>query len=420
MRIHALASASLAIIGTTSAFIDDTRDLKWNTLDGKKTQLVGHRGEKAFMPEHSLGSYWQAALEGADFIEPDLTLTKDGHLVVNHNEWIGDLTNAKEIPELQKYRRNLTWTDDDGTFHDIKNEYFIHDMTLEDIKKVRTHQANMTFRPQIYNGYFGLLTFEEYLQTIRELTVKLGRPFGVIPELKSPKLYNTNRTYSRYFEDRAIITLNHYGWAKITKKINTAAHKDLKLAPVKPLPAGTKVGPSVWQCFDQDTAKYLSSHTDVPVVALNENTPAFFTPKGLDQVAKYAKIVSPWKDFFVTGAEAYLKSQNITWDPKEIKRLGGFIAPDQLAKEIHKRGMTISPYTFYDSHQNMLYLCQDPSIKPASRSGFCPKNKTEEFFYFFDQGMDYMFVEDIVEANVLRILYANKLENQQRKGYYAA
>ncbi|ORX73005.1 PLC-like phosphodiesterase [Linderina pennispora] len=380
MRIHALASASLAIIGTTSAFIDDTRDLK--------RQLVGHRGEKAFMPEHSLGSYWQAALEGADFIEPDLTLTKDGHLVVNHNEWIGDLTNAKEIPELQKYRRNLTWTDDDGTFHDIKNEYFIHDMTLEDIKKVRTHQANMTFRPQIYNGYFGLLTFEEYLQTIRELTVKLGRPFGPL------------------LEDRAIITLNHYGWAKITKKINTAAHKDLKLAPVKPLPAGTKVGPSVWQCFDQDTAKYLSSHTDVPVVALNENTPAFFTPKGLDQVAKYAKIVSPWKDFLCHWRRGLSEVAEHHLGSKEIKRLGGFIAPDQLAKEIHKRGMTISPYTFYDSHQNML--------------GFCPKNKTEEFFYFFDQGMDYMFVEDIVEANVLRILYANKLENQQRKGYYAA
>ncbi|KAI8318289.1 PLC-like phosphodiesterase, partial [Martensiomyces pterosporus] len=377
----------------------------WNTLNGKKTRLVGHRGEKAFMPEHSLGSYWQAALEGVDFIEPDLALTKDGHIVVNHNEWLGDTTNVASIPELAHLRRNVTWIDD-GKEKTVVNDWFIFDLTLEQLKKVRINQANYPFRPQIYNGYFQVLTFEEYLQTVRNLTINLGRPFGVIPELKSPKLFNKNRSYDRYFEDRAIITLNHYGWANITSKVDASKHTDLKFAPLVPLPKGVTLGPSTWQCFDQDTAAYLSSHTDVPVVALNENLPWFFTPKGLDRVAKYAKIVSPWKDFFVTGAEAYFKSQNTTWDAKEIEQLGGFIAPDKLASEVHKRGMELSPYTFYDSHQDALYLCQN-GVKPASKSGFCPKNKTEEFFYFFEQGMDYMFVENTVEANILRIFYNN-------------
>ncbi|KAJ2333352.1 hypothetical protein GGH91_005960, partial [Coemansia sp. RSA 2671] len=85
MRILVIATAAASLALNVSGFIDDTRIVRWNTLSGQKTQLVGHRGEKAFMPEHTRASYWQAALEGADYIEPDLGLSKDGHLVVNHN-----------------------------------------------------------------------------------------------------------------------------------------------------------------------------------------------------------------------------------------------------------------------------------------------------------------------------------------------
>ncbi|KAJ2743214.1 hypothetical protein GGI20_003921 [Coemansia sp. BCRC 34301] len=418
MRIVSFASAGLALASNltpASAFIDDARDLRWNTLSGKKTQLVGHRGEKAFMPEHTRASFWQAAVEGADYIEPDLAMTKDGHLVVNHNEWLSGNTNVASIAALAHLKANKTWADEGGNPVTVTNDWFIADLTLPQLKLVRVNQAaNYAWRPQHFNGMFDILTFEEYLQIMRNVTIELGRPFGVVPELKSPKLYNRGRAYPRFFEDRAILTMSHYGWANITKQIDRSQHQDLRLEPLRPLPKGAELGPSAWQCFDQDTAAYLSRHTSTPVVALNENLPWFFTPKGLDRVAKYAQIVSPWKDFFVTGAEAYFASQNVTWDAKEIAQMGGFIAPDKLAKEIHERGMAISPYTFYDSHQDMAYLCQK-GVKPASKSRFCPKDKTEEFFYFFVQGMDFMFVENIVEANILRILYANKLERKQRR-----
>ncbi|KAJ2886987.1 hypothetical protein IWW38_005186, partial [Coemansia aciculifera] len=328
------------------------------------------------MPEHTRASYWQAALEGADYIEPDLALTKDGYLVVNHNEWLSDNTNVATIPELAHLKANKTWVDEAGDAVTRINDWFIADMTLKQLKLVRVNQAPLAWRPQHFNGMFGVLSFEEYLQIIRNVTVELGRPFGVIPELKSPKLYNQGRPYPRYFEDRAILTMSHYGWTNITKQVDTRHHEDLQFAPLRPLPKGARLGPAAWQCFDLDTADYLSRHTSTPVVALSEKLPWFFTPTGLDLVAQYASIVSPWKDFFVTGAQAYFTSMNITWDPKQIARLGGFIAPDRLAAEIHRRGMAISPYTFYDSHQDMAYLCQK-GVKPASKSGFCPKSKTE-------------------------------------------
>ncbi|KAJ1718151.1 hypothetical protein LPJ61_006804 [Coemansia biformis] len=372
--------------------------------------LVGHRGEKAFMPEHTLASYWQAALEKADYIEPDITLTKDGHLVVNHNEWLSENTNVASIPELAHLRTSKTWDDGSGP-QNVTDEWFVVDMTLEQIKMLRVHQdPKYTWRPQHFNGMFGILTFEEYLQIVRNVTAELGRPYGVIPELKSPKLYNLGRSYPRYFEDRALLTLEHYGWAKLSDSVNRSAQADLQLADPLPLAPGVQLGPRAWQSFDLDTAEYLAQHSDVPVVALCQSLPWVFTPTGLDRVAKYASILSPWKDFFVAGAEPYFRANNITWDADEIKRMGGLIAAKDLAAEAHKRNLAISPYTFYDSHQRMGYLCQANTSEPDAGAAFCPKDRGEEFAHFFSLGVDYMFVENIVEASLLRAHYDDLLQ----------
>ncbi|KAJ2806891.1 hypothetical protein H4R20_001511 [Coemansia guatemalensis] len=352
------------------------------------------------MPEHSRGSYWQAGLENADWIEPDLGLTKDGHLVVNHNEWLGETTNIAEIPELAHLRTSRSWMDN-GRLVNITAEWFIFDMTLEQVKKVRIRQDNRyPWRPKHFDDIFEVLTFEEYLQLMRNLTVDLGKPFGVIPELKSPKVYNQGRSYPRYFEDRAILTLNHYGWANITANVNRTAHSDLKLSPLGDLPKGTVLGPSAWQSFDLDTAEYLAQHTDTPVVALCEDLPWIFTPHGLDHLAGFAQIVSFWKDAFVAGAESLFRARNVTWDAQEIRRMGGFIEPQNLAREIHSRKMAFSPYTLYDSRQEMGYLCQ--TQKESNSLVACPRNRTEELLLFFSLGADYLFVENIPEVINLR------------------
>ncbi|KAJ2837886.1 hypothetical protein J3B01_001787 [Coemansia erecta] len=395
-----------SLVWTTPATASLQTKLGWNTLSGRPPLLVGHRGEKAFMPEHSRASYWQAALEGADYIEPDLALTRDGHLVVNHNEWLGENTNVADIPSLSHLRTNKTWLDN-GRSISVTNEWFIKDMTLAQIKQLRIRQdPEFAWRPQHFNDMFSVLTFEEYLQLVRNLTIDVGRPFGVIPELKSPKFYNDGRSYPRYFEDRAILTLSHYEWANVSVEVNRSAHADLKLQPLRALPGGVTLGPAAWQSFDLDTAEYLSAHTsNVPVVALVETLPWAFTPGGLDKLSKFAAIVSPWKDFFVAGAENVLRSINVTWDSEEIESLGGFIPPYKFAAEAHSRNLSISPYTFYDSHQPMAYLCQ----KDASLGAFCPTDKQAEFFYFFSLGVDYMFVENIVEARLLQEKYANRV-----------
>lgn len=43
--------------------------------------VIAHRGASGYLPEHTLAAYATAILQGADFIEPDLVMTRDGHLI---------------------------------------------------------------------------------------------------------------------------------------------------------------------------------------------------------------------------------------------------------------------------------------------------------------------------------------------------
>jgi glycerophosphoryl diester phosphodiesterase len=62
----------------------------------KKT-LIAHRGASAYAPEHTLDAYLLALTQGADFVEPDLQITKDGVLVCLHDRTLERTTNAEEV-----------------------------------------------------------------------------------------------------------------------------------------------------------------------------------------------------------------------------------------------------------------------------------------------------------------------------------
>jgi glycerophosphoryl diester phosphodiesterase len=55
-----------------------------STLLDASALLIGHRGSAGYLPDHSLESYALANEVCADFIEPDLVATKDGHLIARH------------------------------------------------------------------------------------------------------------------------------------------------------------------------------------------------------------------------------------------------------------------------------------------------------------------------------------------------
>ncbi|MEH7385554.1 glycerophosphodiester phosphodiesterase [Bacillus sp. JJ1521] len=60
-----------------------------------KTKIFGHRGSAGTHPENTMISFKEAARVGADGIELDIQMTKDGVIVVIHDETVNRTTNGK-------------------------------------------------------------------------------------------------------------------------------------------------------------------------------------------------------------------------------------------------------------------------------------------------------------------------------------
>jgi glycerophosphoryl diester phosphodiesterase len=403
MKITALG---VILIQSLIAELSIVHEAKWPTLDGKPAKIFGHRGEKAFMPQHTLGSYHMAAIEGADFVEPDLVATKDGHLVCYHDLYIKEGTDIEEHPEFAHLRK--TFNDIlDGKPKVIANDWFISDFTLAELKTLKVRQKNIGVRPLYFDTVFEIPTFEEYLTLVQDLSYKLNRPLGIVPELKHPVYHQNLRPNElNWFEDKVLDIFKSFGYA-INKGDKENCHARVEdQSTGKITETEYPCGEVVIQNFDFDSLKYLRSKSNlISLVMLNEDNPYLLTPKGLDEVAKYANWYSPWKEYAVVGAEAELGDRRIIYDPSKIAEFGGFIPKDDLVKECHKRGLRFVPFTFYDS--------REPSKRGCAVKCY-PENKREEFFHFLNMGADGMFCENVPEAIQLRVEY-NGLLNIKAK-----
>jgi glycerophosphoryl diester phosphodiesterase len=65
-----------------------------------KPIVIAHRGASGYVPEQTLAAYAMAIHQGADFIEPDLVMTKDGHLIARHDNVLDLTTDVSTRPEF--------------------------------------------------------------------------------------------------------------------------------------------------------------------------------------------------------------------------------------------------------------------------------------------------------------------------------
>ena len=107
----AAGAGAIVLLMPTTASADKDRGDRGKPGDrGERIPLViGHRGASGYRPEHTLASYALAARMGADYIEPDLVITKDGVLVARHENAIKETTNVEtrsEFADRKKPRRS--------------------------------------------------------------------------------------------------------------------------------------------------------------------------------------------------------------------------------------------------------------------------------------------------------------------------
>lgn len=146
--------------------------------------VIAHRGASGERPEHTLESYCLAIEEGADYIEPDLVMTRDGVLVARHENEISSTTDVEQHPEFAGRRR--TQIIDGESF----TGWFTEDFTLSEIRTLRARERLGELRPQNreFDGRFAVPTFDEIMQLVVSANRRPGRnrPIGVYPETKHP------------------------------------------------------------------------------------------------------------------------------------------------------------------------------------------------------------------------------------------
>ena len=114
--------------------------------------VIGHRGAAGYLPEHTLAGYALAVFQGADFIEPDLVMTKDGELIARHEPILDDTTDVAAHPEFAARKTTKVL---DGT---SVNAWWAEDFTLAEIKTLRAKERLAT-RSHEYDGRFQVPTF---------------------------------------------------------------------------------------------------------------------------------------------------------------------------------------------------------------------------------------------------------------------
>ncbi len=173
------AGAACAVAGTA-----DERPVVAPAAAARGPIVIAHRGASAARPEHTLAAYRLAIEQGADFIEPDLVLTRDGHLVARHENALGDTTDVADHPRFAARR---TTKRIDGV---EVTDWFSEDFTLAELRTLRARERLPALRPANtrWDGTQTIPTLVEIIALVRE-TAAAGRAVGIYPETKHPTFF---------------------------------------------------------------------------------------------------------------------------------------------------------------------------------------------------------------------------------------
>jgi len=341
--------------------------------------VIGHRGAAGYLPDHTLESYELAIKLGADYIEPDLVATKDGHLIARHEPNITTTTDVRSHPEFADRETTKVV---DGV---VETGFFASDFTRAEIKTLRAVQP-LAERPQQFNGRFEIPTLSEVIALAKRKSKQLDRPIGVYPETKHPTYH---ADLGLPLEHRLVKVLRRAGWndRRAPVFIQSFEQSNLKLlnrlTPVRlvQLVDANDVAPdgaiTYAPPFDRPYDWTVSGDPELE----NRLYSFFVTDEGLEEISTYADGIGPWKPYIVSSRAIALNPDGTVADANgdglvnETDR--ELLPPTDLVERAHDHSLLIHTWTFRNEQRRL-----------ASDFGGNPVN---EYLLFYGLGVDGVF-----------------------------
>ena len=355
---------------------------KFNTLDGKAPIVIGHRGASGERPEHTLASYKKAIADGADFIEPDLVVTKDGVLIARHEPMLavlnadGSLNNTDTSTDIYlrpEFADRKTTKLLDGV---ARTGWFAEDLTLAEIRTLNAIERLPELRGTNFNNDgLKVPTLAEVIDLVQQLEKETGRKIGIYPETKHPTFFeaqgfNTSQLLvdtlvAKKFTDPTRVFIQSFEVTNL-KNLNTTLMPKAGIdIPLVQLFGGSG------QPYDFVVSGDTRTYTDLS------------TPAGLAEIATYAQGIGPNKQRIVPlstvdrnndGRPDDLNGDGVISDGDRV--LG---TPTTLVRDAHASGLLVHPYT----------LRNESFFLPADYKG----DPIAEFKQFIELGVDGFFTD---------------------------
>ena len=370
--------AAVAIAAATSALTASPAAATYNTLNGDPPLVIAHRGASGLRPEHTLEAYLLAIQQGANYIEPDVVMTKDRFLIARHEPMLGGTTNVASLPQFASYKTTKVV---DGV---STTDWFASDFTLAEIKTLRAIQPRAS-RDQSFNGQFQIPTLDEVIALAQAQSAATGRVVGIYPEIKHSTFHGT--LFGNKAFENALVAKVH------------AAYGNTGSAPV------------FIQSFEIGNLQYLNQVTDIRLVQLIDANEVnadgsldlsapygqpydvalaggdltfadLVTNVGLGFIKTYADGIGPWKPYLVKTVDDGIDRDGDGVLTIKDRRVDGSTGVIELA---HANGLLVHAFTFRDD---------------ASGYGFA--NPVTEMAYYMNIGVDGVFT-DFTASGVLAV-----------------
>jgi glycerophosphoryl diester phosphodiesterase len=355
----------------------------YKTLNGRPPLVIAHRGASGYLPEHTLAAYALGIDQGADFIEPDLVLSKDGVLHARHEPLLARVQleadgltikrsadgkpelhrsdTSTNVWQLDRYADRLAIKQLDGK---PTAGWFAEDFTAAELRAdIRAQERLRDFRHanNAYNDRFPIPTLAEVIELAQRRSKELGRTIGIYPETKHPSYFKnfTDAKGLPRMEDLLLMQLH-------------AAYGDKREAPI------------FIQSFEVSNLQYLRTRTKIQLIQLlNANgKPYDFHISG--DVRGYQDLARSAGLDFMKGYADGIGAHTQLIVPTDGRRLQ---PPTGLIKEAHARGLLVHGWTFRAENQFL-------PAELARGSGATAKgDMTAQLRAFIEVGMDGFFTD---------------------------